>query len=101
VAFYAARICSSGGRRMKKTFEIESNDVFKDGKYRYLPIPERVHKIFHLWADHSLECVGMKQWSERCWQVRLKGKKKDIQKFVYEFTVLHSDAYSIRETTWF
>lgn len=85
---------------MKKTFYIESNSIYKDGKVYYYPVPQNAKWFYNLWQKHSLECIGMRQWSDQCWEVRLKGKKKDIQQFVCKFTIELSEEYSIRETSW-
>ena len=85
---------------MKKAFYIDSHYIYKNGHAYYTPVPQNAKWFYNLWTKHSLECVGMKQWSEKQWEVKLKGKKKDIQQFVFEFTIEAAEQYSIRETVW-
>ena len=85
---------------MKKAFEIRSIDVCIDGKHYYTPIPQNAKWFYDMWTDCGLECIGMKQFSDEWWDIRLKGKKKDIQKFVYIFSIKASTRYALSETIW-
>lgn len=86
---------------MKKAFEITSHRHFLDiGGYEYSPIPRNAKIIYEHLAKHFVECIGMKQRNDECWIIRLKGKKKNIQAFVRDFTILAGELYNIKETYW-
>ena len=68
---------------MKKAFEIKSHRYhLGEGSYEYAPIPRNAKIIYKQLAAHSIDCIGMRQQSDECWVIRLKGKKKNIQAFV-------------------
>lgn len=87
---------------MKKAFNIESHRTYsEDGKVvNYVPISQNGKWLYELLARCSLECIGMKQYSNTEWKIRLKGRKKNIQKFVAIFTIGASSAYRLNETVW-
>ena len=85
---------------MKKAFEITSQRHYLGGgSYKYAPIPRNKIIYKHL-AARSIECIGMKQRSDEYWTIRLKSKKKNIQAFVRDFTILAGELYNIKETYW-
>ena len=86
---------------MKKAFEIKSHRHYLgEGRYEYAPIPRNAIIIYEHLAKCSIECIGMKQWNDEYWIIHLKGKKKNIQAFVRDFTILAGELYNIRETYW-
>lgn len=87
---------------MKKAFDIESHCTYsKDGKIvNYVPISQNSKWLYELFARCSLECIGMRQYSDTYWEIRLKGRKKNIQKFVAVFTMGASSVYALDETVW-
>ena len=86
---------------MKKAFEITSHQHHLGGGcYEYSPIPRNAKVIYEHLTAHSVECIGMKQRSDEYWIIRLKGKKKNIQDFVRDFTILAGELYNIKETYW-
>ena len=86
---------------MKKAFEITSQrHHLGEGCYEYSPIPRNAKVIYEHLAAHSVECIGMMQRSDEYWIIRLKGKKKNIQDFVRDFTILAGELYNIEETYW-
>lgn len=86
---------------MKKAFSIDSIHHYKSADYtRFVPVSQNASWIKNFWESRSLKCIGLRQWSNSSWEVRLKGKKKDIQKFVSDFMIETSELYTIRETTW-
>lgn len=86
---------------MKKAFYIESIHHYVAADHStFVPVSQNASWIKNFWESHSLECIGLKQWSNRSWEVRLKGKKKNIQKFVSDFMIETSELYTIRETWW-
>lgn len=87
---------------MKKAFNIESHRTYsEDGKIvNYVPISQNGKWLYELFEICSLECIGMKQYSNTEWKIRLKGRKKNIQKFVAGFTMVVSNIYALNETVW-
>ena len=87
---------------MKKAFKIESHRTYsEDGKVvSYVPISQNGKWLYELLARCSLECIGMIQYSNTEWKIRLKGRKKNIQKFIDVFTMAGSSIYALRETVW-
>ena len=89
---------------MKKTFYIESIRYFKDPEcpshMQYCPVPQNAQWLYNMWKKHSLQCVGIKQWNDEQWKVRLKGKRNDIQEFVCDFSIQAQGLYNLRETCW-
>ena len=85
---------------MKKAFEITSHRQYLERGYEYSPIPRNAKVIYELLAMHSIECIGMKQRNDEFWVIRLKGKKKNIQAFVRDFTIVAGELYNIKETYW-
>ena len=85
---------------MKKTFEITSHRQYLERGYKYSPIPRNAKVIYEFLTKYSIECIGMKQRNDEHWEIRLKGKKKNIQAFVCDFTILAGELYNIKETYW-
>ena len=86
---------------MKKAFEIISHRYYlNEDDYKYSSIPHNAKNIYKLLAAHSIECIGMRQRSDKYWIIYLKGKKKNIQDFVRDFTILAGELYNIKETYW-
>lgn len=87
---------------MKKAFNIESYCTYsKNGKIvNYVSIPQNSKWLYELFTRYSLECIGMIQYSDTEWKIRLKGRKKNIQKFVAVFTIAASNEYALSETEW-
>lgn len=87
---------------MKKAFDIESHRTHSEnGKIvNYVPISQNGKWLYELFKICSLECIGMKQYSNTEWKIRLKGRKKNIQKFVAIFTIGASSVYTLNETVW-
>lgn len=87
---------------MKKAFKIESHRTYsEDGKVvSYVPISQNGKWLYELLARCSLECIGIIQYSNTEWKIRLKGRKKNIQKFIAVFTMAGSSIYALRETVW-
>ena len=87
---------------MKKAFNIESHRTYSEnGKIvNYVPISQNGKWLYGLFARCSLECIGMKQYSDTRWRIRLKGRRKNIQKFVAIFTMGASGEYALNETVW-
>lgn len=83
---------------MKKEFEITSQRHYLNGgSYEYCPIPRNAKIIYEYLAKYLIECIGMKQRSDECWVIHLKGKGKNIQAFVRDFTILAGELYNIKE----
>lgn len=85
---------------MKKAFKITSHRQYLERGYEYSPIPRNAKVIYKLLIEYSIECIGMKQWTDENWEIRLRGKKKNIQAFVRDFTILAGELYNIKETYW-
>ena len=86
---------------MKKTFEITSHRHYLgEGIYEYSPIPRNAKIIYEHLDRHSIECIGIRQRNDEHWTIRLKGKKKNIQAFARDFTILAGELYNLKETYW-
>ena len=87
---------------MKKAFKIESHRIYsEDGKIaNYVPVSQNGKWLYELFKTCSLECIGMKQYSNTRWEIRLKGRKKNIQEFIAVFTIEASSVYRLSEIVW-
>jgi hypothetical protein len=77
---------------MKRTFTIKS--------VKRASLSANTEVLYKYWESFSLECVKICQKSDRCWKVRLKGKKEDIQRFVRKFSTTFSKIFTISDASF-
>lgn len=85
---------------MKKTFWIESIKHFEDTSYSYTSIPQNAKWLYDVWEFHNLECTNINQSSNAMWKVTLKGRKKNIQNFIRDFSIVASKIYTLQESRY-